>query len=887
MYDDDLIDTLIAWDALRSQGKHVPIEQLCRNRPGELETIRECAARIQATAWMMDASATKDSYANPACGSLELDPSCFESTRDPMIGVELGCYKLLRRIGCGGMGDVYAASRTAAFEQVVAVKLMRWDVQGPDSRDRIERERQLLAELQHPNICRILDGGETADGRPYIVLEMIVGQHLDLHCEAHDLPVNGRVALFKILCIAIQYAHAKGIIHRDLKPSNVLVDEQGTVHVTDFGLARRVDRRADEASLTHTEQIVGTPSYMSPEQARGSRDVGVACDVYSLGALLYRLLSGRPPFRGANSIETISQVIRDAPVPLRRILPKLHRDLETIVMKCIEKSPNLRFANVQELIDDLGRFELRHPIRSSPIAWPEKVKRWCLGNPTTAILIGALFVTASAAGFFVTYQWRASETARRNAEQNEIIAHRMSRAALQLSEKLLTSPDLSETQLPFFEQTLAAYQDLASSPTASPSTQFELAQTHHFIGRLYSNRGQYLQARKAFSQQIDGLRRLMDRSPNDMRLRYDQFFAIHSIAETYRLEGNLSEQDEYDEMASEALRQLMKLEPDNPIYADALAAQLNIAAGKFQRRWDLKNADAQSRQAFEIAIELVARVPKRTEAPFFELQASQAKQILASNAIARRDYDMALQFATDAAEIVSSLGERMTADAELEFSLASNGGFCGQIFAECGHWDEAREMLQQSALAMRAANSRLPDADRRRKHLSSLEYVQAWLEWNSGSIEPSKVLFGRIIRDSIAWYDSESVNRDDPSEQAALLSTLSSCPFADLRDVSRIKQLVEALFPKLEGGRNESDWRIVAMGFLRLGNLDEARRCTLKCIELSPVHNTLAVRLLAKIEADAGNSEKSQSLLEHASTKVPATITSNMDSMQQECLPSK
>jgi eukaryotic-like serine/threonine-protein kinase len=882
MYDDELIDTLIAWDALRSQGKPVPIEQLCSNLPIEMETIREYAARIEATAWMMDSTALQARYECTACEGDELDASCMDSSRDPMIGVEVGCYQLLRRIGCGGMGDIYAASRTAAFQHVVAVKLMRWDVQGPERRDRIERERQLLAELQHPNICHILDGGEMPDGRPYIVMELIDGQHLDLYCEAHDLSVNGRIALFKTLCIAVQYAHAKGIIHRDLKPSNVLVDELGTLRVTDFGLARRVDRRDDEVSLTHTEQIVGTPSYMSPEQARGSRDVCVASDIYSLGAILYRLLSGRPPFRGANSIETISQVVRDSPVPLRRILPKLQRDLETIVMRCIEKIPNLRFASVQELIEDLERFELGRPIRSRPIAWPEKIKRWCIANPTTAILVGALVATASAAGFFVTYQWRASENARHNAEQNEIIAHRMSRAALQLSEKLLTSPDLSETQLPFFEQTLAAYQDLASSPTASPSTQFELTQTHHFIGRLYGNRGQYAQARKAFLQQLDGLGRLLVRSPNDTRYKYDQFFALHSIADSYRLEDNLSEQDEYDERASEALHQLMKLEPENPIYADALAAQWNIAAGKFQGRWDLEASDAKARQAFEIADELIARVPKRTEAPFFELQASQAKQILSLNAVVRSEFDAALQFARDATAIVSSLRERITADAELEFSMAYNDGLCGRVFADCEHWDEARNLLQQSTIAMRAANSRLPNENRRRKLLSKLESIQAWVEWNSGDIELSKVLFDRTIRDAIAWYDTDSGGR---GEQLVLLHSLSSCPFADLRNLSRIEEMVQALAPQIEGSRSEGDWRILAMGHLRLGQLDEARRCALRCNEVSPVHNSLALRLLAKIEADAGNSEKSLSLLEQASARAPATIASSMDSMRQECLP--
>jgi WD40 repeat protein/predicted Ser/Thr protein kinase len=294
----------------------------------------------------------------------------------------LGDYELLDEIARGGMGVVYRA-RQVSLNRLVAVKVLLAPEFARDTK-RFRREAEVAASLNHPNIISIYEVGEH-DGQPYFSMELIEGRSLAELCRDQPVGVRRAAELTKAITEAVHFAHDRHLLHRDLKPSNVLVDAFGAPHVTDFGLAKRSDGDAD---LTLTGQVLGTPNYMPPEQARGGQS-SVAGDVYSLGAILYQLLTGRPPFVAETITQTLRLVAESEAVSPRLLNPALPRDLETICAKCLEKDPKRRYASAQELANELGRFLNDEPIQARPISPAAKLARWCRRKPALALSMGA------------------------------------------------------------------------------------------------------------------------------------------------------------------------------------------------------------------------------------------------------------------------------------------------------------------------------------------------------------------------------------------------------------------------------------------------------------------------------------------------------------------
>ncbi len=296
-------------------------------------------------------------------------------------------YEVEAILGRGGMGIVFRA-RHLRLNRLVALKmLLAGTYATPQERARFQREAEAVARLQHPNIVHVHDVGDIY-GRPYFTMEYVANGSLAHKLAGVPQPARQAAQLVATLAGAVQAAHQRGIVHRDLKPANVLLAEDGTPKVTDFGLARQQD---DGAGLTQTGIAVGTPSYMAPEQARGRADaVGPAVDVYALGAILYELLTGRPPFRAATAAETVQQVIFQEPAPPSRLNDQVPRDLETICLKCLSKEPPSRYGTAAELANDLLRYLRGEPIQARPVAWGERLWRWFRRNPMVAGLLAAL-----------------------------------------------------------------------------------------------------------------------------------------------------------------------------------------------------------------------------------------------------------------------------------------------------------------------------------------------------------------------------------------------------------------------------------------------------------------------------------------------------------------
>ena len=339
-------------------------------------------------------------------------------------------YEVLEELGRGGMGVVYKA-RQLGLNRLVAIKVLRAGTYA-EAREvaRFRAEAEASARLRHPHIVQIHEIGEQA-GLPWFVLEYAEGGTLGQQIAATPQPPRQSALLTETLARAVHYAHEHGIIHRDLKPANVLLTADGQPKVGDFGLAKRLD----EAGQTQSGAVVGTPSYMAPEQAAGKgNEVGPPTDVYALGATLYEMLTGRPPFGADTPLDTVLQVLRLDPVPPRRLVPKVPRELETICLKCLRKEPQQRYASAAELADDLRRFLDGQPIAARPVGAAGRLLKWARRQPAVAALAVLVALTSAAGLGGIVWQWyraedraAAAEHARRDEADARQVAERARR----------------------------------------------------------------------------------------------------------------------------------------------------------------------------------------------------------------------------------------------------------------------------------------------------------------------------------------------------------------------------------------------------------------------------------------------------------------------------
>ncbi len=354
---------------------------------------------------------------DPVDDARQLPPPA--SASDPPFGREFGDYELLEEIARGGMGIVYKA-RQKSLDRIVALKMLLFGPRAsPEFVKRFRAEAVLAASLQHPHIVAIHEVG-AHDGQQFFVMDYVAGPSLARLVGHQSLPARRAAGYLKTVAEAVHYAHECGILHRDLKPSNVLIDANDQPRVTDFGLAKRFE---GDSQVTLTGQVLGSPNYIPPEQALGKRGkVSRQSDVYALGATLYHVLTGRPPFQGETLSDTLQQVLHTEPLAPQLLNSSIPRDLETICLKCLEKEPARRYATAQALADELNRFLNGQPVLARPIGRADKAWRWCQRNPTLAGT-GAVAVLAVALGFAgVLWQLQRAESQRRRAEAGEQFA---------------------------------------------------------------------------------------------------------------------------------------------------------------------------------------------------------------------------------------------------------------------------------------------------------------------------------------------------------------------------------------------------------------------------------------------------------------------------------
>jgi len=437
---------------------------------------------------------------------------------------QFGDYRLLETIGQGAMGVVYRA-RQRSLNRTVALKMIRAGrFSTPGEIERFAREAEAAASLTHPGIVQVYEIGEQ-EGHHYYTMALIEGESLANHLKNANGPLEPNLAaeLIHQVAAAVQYAHEHGVVHRDLKPANILLDKEGQPRVVDFGLAKQMET---ESGLTVTGQILGTPSFMSPEQAAGETvKTGASADIYSLGAVLYVMLTGRPPFSAAGIAETLRQVQHDEPVRPRQLNSALPKDLETICLKCLSKEPARRYESARDMADELHRFLSDRPILARPVGSLTTAVRWCRRNPLAASFATfvAIFVPVVILALALMNLRLAQESQRALFESQ--MADRSFRAAkaavdeqftLVSEETLLDRPGLQPLRRQLLLGSQKYYQEFLSARGDDPDLRAEVALINFRLGVMTAMLGggddqnAYTEANRYF----DIARHIYERLPN-------------------------------------------------------------------------------------------------------------------------------------------------------------------------------------------------------------------------------------------------------------------------------------------------------------------------------------------------------------------------------------
>jgi eukaryotic-like serine/threonine-protein kinase len=439
----------------------------------------------------------------PAFDDPDNQPGGFDGSAEPAVGERVGVYQIVRQVGRGGMGAVYLAERAdGAFEQRVAVKMIHSGLITSDERERFLQERRILAALEHPHIARVFDGGVTADGRPYFVMEYVEGQPITRYCRARRLDLHDRLRLLVDVCLAIEVAHRHFVVHRDLKPSNILVTGDGRVKLLDFGIAKLLTVSSpDSEPITRVPAM--TPEYAAPEQLRGGT-ITTATDVYALGAVLYEMLTARRPYEASSFHELAATVRHGTPArpsailsgrdemekagldgAIGRVRRVLRGDLDTIVMTALRAEPERRYPSAEALRGDIERFLAHLPIRARPDSRSYRIGRFMRRHrvAVTAAAIVVLSLVAGLAGTF--WEARVASHHARRAEAAQTFMADVFR---------LSAPGESAGRSVTAKEIL----DLASRRVdielaADPEIQADMLT---FIGRIYLQLGLYPEAKR-------------------------------------------------------------------------------------------------------------------------------------------------------------------------------------------------------------------------------------------------------------------------------------------------------------------------------------------------------------------------------------------------------
>jgi serine/threonine-protein kinase len=541
------------------------------------------------------------------------DDSSQSHSRPPLPSIP--DYAIEGQLGRGGMGIVYLA-RQVRLKRLVALKMIRGaELTGPQDKERFRIEAEAAARLQHPNVVQIFEVGEV-QGRPFLALEYVEGGSLANKLGGTPLPAREAAQLAETIARAVQSAHLQGVIHRDLKPSNVLLTRDRVPKISDFGLAKQLGA---DSGQTQVGQILGTPSYMAPEQARGGAvAVTVSADVYAVGAILYEMLTGRPPFRAASVLDTLEQVRSQEPVPPTRLQPKCPRDLETICLKCLHKDPQQRYPSCEALADDLRRFLSYEPIQARPTGSIERLWRWCRRKPAlaslaaSAALLPVTIVVALSIGLWAVNREKNRAEGALTAEAQ---ARQSTRQALdEMSSQVIDDWLSRQTYLEpihqaFLEKALRYYEEFAREAGDTEEIRHDVARAYLRVGTIQQKLGNHEQAESALRHAQELLNQLVADFPASAGHKRELARSHDSLGILLKVTGRLDEAEVAFDAELALMRQLAEDFPEAPQYREDLAASHNSMATILEVTGRTKAAEEQFREALVICKQLDADFP--------------------------------------------------------------------------------------------------------------------------------------------------------------------------------------------------------------------------------------------------------------------------------------
>jgi tetratricopeptide (TPR) repeat protein/predicted Ser/Thr protein kinase len=626
-------------------------------------------------------------------------------------------YEILAELGRGGMGVVYQA-RHKRLNRIVALKMIRAGAHAsPDLLARFHIEAEALASLQHPNIVQLYEVG-THDGCPYMAMEFLNGGSLDGHVTGQS--PRAAAKLVETLARAMHAAHLRGIVHRDLKPANVLLAVSGQrsaisadreiapaeltaesylltaiPKITDFGLAKRL---TEGKGQTSTGAILGSPSYMAPEQAEGRvHDIGPATDVYALGAILYELFTGRPPFLGLSNVDTIKKVVSDEPAAPRRLCSKLPRDLETICLKCLEKEPAKRYATADSLADDLHRFLGGEPIAARPAGVAERAWKWARRRPAWALLIG-VSVAATLALTALGISWSVQVRAERDRARHSL---RVARQAIDdlyvkmASERLFDEPQLDPLCQELLEMARARYEELAQEQSADPDVRRDIALAWFRLGEIHRLQDQHTEAERAYGEAITRQEELRRDHRDEPRYRQDLANSHNWLGELLRERGRPADEVERHYRAALELQQGLVDEFDGePTY------RMELARSHYNLGIVLQDTNrlVEAQEHYDRALDLLTQLRKDDKNnPYYRQDLARA--LINRGRLHRsgnrpeeagRDYEQAI-------DLLVGLRKEFPARAVYKFELAIARQNRGNLFWIRGQHAESRREQQKAA----------------------------------------------------------------------------------------------------------------------------------------------------------------------------------------------
>src|SRR5688572_23456171 len=645
-------------------------------------------------------------------------------------GNRIGPYKILREIGRGGMGAVYLAERDDEhYRQQVAVKLIKPGLGGDSIRRRFQNEMQILAELNHANIARLLDGGTTNDGVPYLVMEYVEGSPINQYCVDQQLSTEQRLNLFCTVCAAVQYAHQHLVIHRDIKPGNILVTGEGVPKLVDFGIAKLLDH--GRSDLTATAMPFMTPHYASPEQLRGE-SVTTSTDVYSLGVVLYELLSGRLPYRFKSRIphEMAKTICEDDPEKPHK---QLNADLDNIVLMAMRKEPQRRYATAEQFAEDIRRHLNGLPVRARQDTFAYRASKF-VRRQKVAVAAAALVAVTLLIGIIAT-TWQArvarAERARSERRFNEV-RQLANSIVFEVHDAVVNLPGSTPARSLIVQRGLKYLDSLANDAAGDRGLQRELAAAYEKLGavqytpsvaHLGDLRGALESHRKAAALR----EALVAAEPSNRDYRRDLLDSYWFIATLLGAQGDIASELEMIRQQLPARRELAETEQSGFLDRYSHAATYTYIGGALMQMGDAKGALENQRESLRLREQIAALDPDTTRSRRALTISYEYLGLAMDHA---GDTRGALEVQQRGLEIRQSLVAADPLNIDLRLMLNESYRYVGELQFKLGDRDGARaHYAKQLALTSEMVSAEPTNAQFLRNHAVALI--------NTGDVEAS------------------------------------------------------------------------------------------------------------------------------------------------------